>query len=717
MINLSNIFPMCLKNEHKTLYSKIPEGRPFGKDAINHSKVPEGRPFGNYTIKHSKVPEGRPFGSPGGTTLFPRPYNHIMKTNHISTLLFTFIACTLTTFSTMAQTNPENEYYKIITLPVPENVVLEVGGVVALANGDVVLSTRRGDVWIINNAYMANNTQPYYRKFATGLHEILGLAYKDGALYCAQRGELTKLIDKDGDGRADVYETIASLPISGYYHEYTFGPKVFPDGSMMVTGNVAFGDQEWWRGESRRPYRGWAIKIDDQGKIEPYATGMRSPCGIGMIDGTFWYGDNQGDWMGSGFITPVQKGDFFGHPAGLRWTSDPASPVKLTTEQLYAKIDPRKVKDAQGNYIKPENNEKERGTYLFELKKDIPELRTPAVWLPHTIIGISTSEIVKDETGGAFGPFTGQLFVGDQGKSNIARVFTEEVNGITQGGVVMFREGFQSGVLRMAYGLDGSLFVGETNRGWGSAGTTAAGIERLVWTGKVPFEIKTVKAKNDGFEIEFTKPVQKASAINFANYAIESFIYKYHPVYGSPPVDKKQCLVNGIKLSDDAMKIRIKVDGLRPYFIHEIKLDKLKDVNGSSLLHPTAFYTLNSIPTGFASVNYISRPAHMTPSITSAKPSGTSPKSATSTAIPTTEEIQPLLIKHTCFTCHKPDKKLVGPPFREIAKRKYTPNKIVEMIYKPNKANWPDYATEMAPMPQVPREDALRIARWINSLK
>ena len=55
---------------------------------------------------------------------------------------------------------------------------------------------------------------------------------------------------------------------------------------------------------------------------------------------------------------------------------------------------------------------------------------------------------------------------------------------------------------------DGSLIVGETNRGWGSAGNKDEGIQRLEWTGKLPFEMKTVKATTDGFEIEFTKPAK-----------------------------------------------------------------------------------------------------------------------------------------------------------------------------------------------------------------
>ncbi|PLK45805.1 c-type cytochrome [Emticicia sp. TH156] len=622
-----------------------------------------------------------------------------------------------------AQNTAENEYYRIITLPVPENMLLEVGGITTLPNGDIALATRRGDIWVVSNPSMAGTAIPYFKKFASGLHEILGLVYRNGAFYCAQRGELTKLIDKNGDGKADAYETIATLPISGHYHEYSYGPKFLPDGSMIVTGNVAFGDEEWWRGESRVPWRGWAVRITEDGKIEPYATGMRSPCGIGMIDGEFWYGDNQGDWMGSGFIAQVNRGDFMGHPAGLRWTSDPASPVKLTAEQLFAKVNPRRDKDANGYYIKPENIENERGVYLFELKKDIPELKTPAVWLPHGVLGISTSEILKDETAGGFGPFAGQLFVGDQGKSNISRVFIEKVNGEYQGASFMFREGFQSGILRMTWGKDGSLFVGETNRGWGSAGNTTAGVERLVWTGKTPFEMKAVRAMPDGFEIEFTKPVNKATAADFKNYQVRSFIYKYHPVYGSPTVGEKFLNVKGLKVSEDGMKVRLLVEGLRDHFIHEIKADGIKDAESKGLLHNTAFYTLNNIPAGEKLTGHLVRPANLPVTGTRVKaeklvtPDDRTAKTPAKKVVPTYEEIKPLLQKHTCVACHQTDKRQVGPAFKDVAKRNYSDTKIVGLIAKPNPKNWPDYATEMPPMPQVPKEDALKIAAWINSLK
>ena len=633
-------------------------------------------------------------------------------------------------FAFAQETPKEEDFFKIMKVATPEGIILEVGGLVNLPNGDLGISTRRGDVFIVENP---TSSRPYFKKFASGLHEILGLAYKDGAFYCAQRGELTKLIDTNIDGKADVYETIYSWPLSGHYHEYSFGPKIAPDGSFFVTGNVAFGSEEWWRGESRVPWRGWAMRITEDGKIEPWATGMRSPAGLGFLNNELFYTDNQGDWMGSGALWKVEKGDFMGHPAGLAWSGMPNSPVKLTTDQFNSKIDPRKVKNDKGRYIKPENVVNESFKTLFDMKKEFPELRLPAVWLPYGILGISNSEPITIPKG-HFGPFEGQTLVGDQGMSILSRVFLEKVNGEFQGASFMFRSGFRSGVMRMSWARDSSLFIGETNRGWGSAGEANEGLQRLVWNNKTPFEMKAVRAMPDGFEIEFTLPVDPKSAEDLASYTVESYIYKYHPVYGSPPVNTQTLAIKGVKLSADGLKARIIVDNLRRYYIHTIKLDGIRERdNFYSLVHPTAYYTLNNIPEG-AKLSMTEVSTKNSAIVIAQAPPLTSGVKKTTVAapskqvaqvqviaqaekVPTYNDVKGMLASYTCLSCHNPDRKIVGPAFKDIAKRKYTPEKILQLIHNPQPENWPEYPTPMPPMPQVKKEDGLKIAAYINSLR
>ena len=466
----------------------------------------------------------------------------------------------------------EEDYYKLTTLPIPENVVLEVGGLVSLPDGQLAVSTRRGEVWLISNPYMSDNTRPHFKRFAHGLHEALGLAYKNGNFYLAQRSELTRLQDTDGDGKADLYESIYSWPLSGNYHEYGYGPVIQPDGSMLVTLNLGWVG----KGNSPVPWRGWLLKITPEGEMTPVATGLRSPAGFNRLSsGDVFYTENQGDWVGSGRMTHLRPGDFAGNPAGLAWTSLPGSPLKLK---------PADIPDT--------------GEPMYETAKKVPGLKPPAIWFPHGILGVSTAAILEDTTGGSFGPFAGQLFVADQGQSKIMRVFLEKVNGEYQGAAFPFREGFSSGLLRLAWGLDGSMFGGMTNRGWGSTGKEPYGLQRLEWTGKVPFEIKTMVAQPDGFELEFTEPLNPLTAADPKFYQITGFNYKYHHLYGSPVIDKEPCPVRKVVVSEDGRRARLVVGNLRKGYIHELKVEGLRSAENQSLLHSVAYYTLNNFPEG-----------------------------------------------------------------------------------------------------------------------
>ena len=84
------------------------------------------------------------------------------------------------------------------------------------------------------------------------------------------------------------------------------------------------------------------------------------------------------------------------------------------------------------------------------------------------------------------------------------------------------------------------------------------------------------------------------------------------------------------------------------------------------------------------------------------------------TAIPA--DINALLQKHTCYTCHKADKKLVGPSWKEIAGKKYSAKKFTDLVYKPVAANFPQYTPPMVGLPNVPKGDLAKISTWVATL-
>lgn len=498
-----------------------------------------------------------------------------------------------------ARKGVEDDYFKIINVPVADDVLLEVGGLCTLPDNKIAVATRRGEVWIIDNADSKDGKAPLARLFATGMHEPLGLAWHQNILWMSQRGGLTRLIDTNGDHKADIYENVATYPLSGNYHEYAYGPKFDNQGNAYVTLNVGFFNPEWWVGKAAVPWRGWALKISPDGKTEPFAAGLRSPAGIGIVNGKdLFYTDNQGDWVGSGMLMHLERGDFAHNTGSLDWTHLPESPLKIKKSDI-----------------------KDDGRPLVERKKDIPSIKLPAVWLPHGILGASTSDVLVDSLG-AFGPFAGQVFIGDQNHAMISRVSLEKVKGQYQGAAFHFRSGFGSGVMRMTWDHQGQMYVGGTDRGWKSQGPRRWALERLVYTGKVPFEMQTIEARPDGFEVVLTQPADAATAKDLASWKVTSFTYKHHGVYGSPTINVENNAVKHVQVSEDGLRCRLVVDGLRLGYVHQIEAPGLRNKEQMALLHGQGFYTLNQIPDG----EKLNVPASQQP-IAAAKPAAAAPAS------------------------------------------------------------------------------------------
>jgi cytochrome c len=70
-----------------------------------------------------------------------------------------------------------------------------------------------------------------------------------------------------------------------------------------------------------------------------------------------------------------------------------------------------------------------------------------------------------------------------------------------------------------------------------------------------------------------------------------------------------------------------------------------------------------------------------------------------------------------CFACHAVDKKIVGPAYKDVAK-KYTAKdeaKLVEKVIKGGSGAWG--AIPMPPNPAVSKEEASKLVKWVLSLK
>jgi hypothetical protein len=466
----------------------------------------------------------------------------------------------------------EDLYYKIVTLPLASDCVMEVGGLGFRPDGKLFACTRRGEVWLIDNPTADDPADIKMTKFASGLHEALGLHVEtNNVVYVVQRPELTKITDSTSSGRADEYSTVCDKwGVSGDYHEFAFGPARDKQGNFFITLNVGFGGGH----QAKAAWRGWCVKVSPDGKLEPYAYGLRSPNGINFSpEGDLFYCDNQGEWVVSNKMHHVKKGAFFGHQAGLRWIKDSPFAGKV----------PEKVASGM-RYDGVDRTGKQTDVY--------PDLSPPCIWFPYGRMGQSASEPIWDTSGGKFGPFAGQCFVGDQTRSIVMRVALEKVNGEYQGACFPFRAGLQCGVNRLAFAPDGSLFVGQTNRGWGSVGPKPYGIQRLVYTGTEPFEVHHIALSQDGFDLTFTKPVDP-EALGKKPVSVSSFTYVYNSNYGGPEIDTRAETVGAVKLSKDGKTLTVPVENLRKGRVYEFRVDGPKSRDGEGVVHPEAYYTLN----------------------------------------------------------------------------------------------------------------------------
>lgn len=447
--------------------------------------------------------------------------------------------------------------YVIENIPIPKNIRLEVGGMGFWEDGTLVMCTRRGEVWKYKNGR--------FDRFAFGLHEPLGLLTgKTGEIWVMQRGELSHITDTDADGKADRFDAInQDWGYTGNYHQYAFGLARDKEGNFYGTLGLGFyrgGDRfkgTWLGTLDDIKYRGWVIKITPKGKLIPFAPGLRAPNGIQLSpEGELFTTDNQGSYIACGWLMHVRKGEFLGHPSGL--------------------IDDKRFKEP----------------WKLSRKKLLEMRKRPAVFLPHGVMGNSTSQPIWDTTKGRFGPFAGQIFVGDVQRGELSRVALEKVDGEYQGACFPFIfKRLGGGVNRLVFDKKGALWVGFTGRGW----APGEGLKKITWTRKVPHEIYSMSLTRTGFKLRFTKPVDREEAAKISNYSLRHFELAWHAGYGTSPSKAKAIIPRAATVSTDGREVTLELPELLPEKVYELHITGLNATDGSKLEHPMAFYTLNRL--------------------------------------------------------------------------------------------------------------------------
>jgi len=468
----------------------------------------------------------------------------------------------------LAKTSP---VYAVSEVPSPPSKfgTQQIDGMGFLPDGRLVVCMPSGEIFFYD---IQKNK---WHLFAEGLHNPLGIVViSNSELVVSQRPELTRVRDTDGDGKADDFEAVSeAFGMSGNYHEFHFTPVRDAEGSFFFslgTGSSGNGIRTIVRGrfDSRgrpgrmhasTPYRGCVLKVTPDGKTIPYAFGFRTPNGLGTdLDGNLFVTDNQGDWVGTSKLFHVKRGRFYGHAASLAW--------------------------------KPGF----KGTPIETPPAELAKLRTRAcVVFPHGAMANSPTKVLAITEDAKFGPFTGQLLVGEMNQPRIMRVMLEKVGGELQGACVPFIDGapMRTGVNRMAWAPDGSLYVGHTKHTW--AGNQ--GIQHVKWNGEVPFEVAKMELMQDGFRFRFTKPVDKTLARKKETWPFKRYYYQYTQKYGSPRHDEVPVEIDSIDISPDGRVVDVYLNELKAWHVHEVTVNGLKAADEARLTNNYLVYTLNRL--------------------------------------------------------------------------------------------------------------------------
>ena len=83
----------------------------------------------------------------------------------------------------------ESKYYKIVDIPLPKEAAIEAGSFEVVSDDRLAIGTRRGDIFWVDGVF-DENPSPTYQRFASGLDEIFGMSYRDGAMFVTQQTEV-----------------------------------------------------------------------------------------------------------------------------------------------------------------------------------------------------------------------------------------------------------------------------------------------------------------------------------------------------------------------------------------------------------------------------------------------------------------------------------------------------------------------------------------------
>lgn len=440
--------------------------------------------------------------------------------------------------------------YEIVRLSLPDGPMPT--GMAFHDDGSMFLTSLKGGVFRLVDSNHDGEFDTYL-KFADDLSSPFGLLVEGDDILVSHKPELLRLKDTNRDGFADRTEVVAAgWGVTSDYHDWMVGPVAAKEGGYYL----ALSCQQDKRSPAAALGRGKLIRTLPDAGFEMVTSGLRFPMGLAANDsGDLFATDNQGVTNPFNELNHLRPGRHYGFFNALE---------KKTANQ---------------------------------------QVESPAIDIPHPWTG-SVNGIAFVPRDGSFGPYGGQLIGAEYTTRRLIRMSLQKVGETFQGCTYPFGEAGRSaiekdetflGPIALAFAKDGTLYVGSMiDSGWGG-GNNRGAIERVRFTGKIPFGIREVRAWSGGFDIDFTGEVDEELASKATAYTLSRYRRIHTAGYATPDRDRAPVSVASVRISEDHHSVRLAIDGFQSGYVYDIAVGKLRQ-ESESTYPAVAFYTLNVVP-------------------------------------------------------------------------------------------------------------------------
>jgi hypothetical protein len=395
----------------------------------------------------------------------------------------------------------------------PWNAQVRFSGIDFTGPDAAVLCTWDGDVWAVTGIGSATGSLSW-RRIASGLYQPLGIKLVGGVVHVGCRDRIAKLVDLDGDGLTDRYDTFNDdHQVTEHFHEFAMGLETDAAGHVYYAKSGRHGLP------AVVPHHGTLLQVASDGSSTAIvATGFRAANGVCVEDdGTFWVTDQEGFWCPKNRINHVRPGGFYGNLWG--WTE--------ITDESDAAMEP------------------------------------PACWITNAF-DRSPAELLRVASP-RWAPLTGALLELSYGEGRIHLALTEDAGGLPghlQGALVALpMPDLPTGVMRGRFHPALGQLYACGLFAWAGNRTEPGGFYRVRRTTRPLHMPIALHAEPGAIRLAFAEPLDAARAATPSAWQVATWSIKRSQKYGSKHVGERTRPVSVAEVSSDGREVTLHVPG------------------------------------------------------------------------------------------------------------------------------------------------------------